>query len=284
MEKTFPEHFLEVQGTKVRYFDLGQGPALVLIHGLGGAAINWFRNVDALSRKCRVIALDLPSFGKSETPEVSADEISYDYFTSFLKDFLDQLKVRKTILVGNSMGGGIGVDFTLKFPQKVERLVVVDGSGLGQEISSYKMLRQPLLQKILFQIAANQKIMRQAAKLAVCDPGTVDEATIAAYVNWLKNPKVRKIIDKLGTRAVDDRGQRWLFVDRLKEIDCPTLIIWGRNDRVIPLKQALKAHRLIRKSKLAVFNHCGHLPHLEKPSQFNRTLLEFLEDDKLEGK
>lgn len=272
----FEEKYLKVQGIKIRYFDQGKGPAVLLIHGLGGAAVNWFENIDSLSQKYRVVVPDLPSFGKSEVPKVSSGEIGYDYFTSFLKNFLEKLRIKKIIPVGGSMGGGIAVNFALKFPQRVEKLVIVSGSGLGQEISLYKMLRQPLVQRVLAQVLSNKAVMRQVARLVLYNPCSLDEASVVAYINWLKNPEVQKLITQLGSRAVDSTGQKWLFIDRLSEIYCPTLVIWGRNDRVLPLKQGLRAHESIRGSKLVVFNQCGHVPFLEKPGEFNQALLEFL--------
>lgn len=280
----FEERYLKVQGVDIRYFDQGGGPVVLLIHGLGGAAVNWFRNIGPLSQSYRVIALDLPSFGQSEMPEVSPDEASYGYFTSFLKDFLGKLGVKKTVLVGSSMGGGIAIDFTLRFPQRVEKLVIVSGSGLGREVSLYKILFQSAVHEGMARILGNKNLTKQLARLVVYDPKVVDEESMMAYINWRKNPKVKKIIVSLGSKAVGLRGQKWLFVDRLKEIACPTLIVWGRNDQILPFKQGLKAHELIKGSKLVAFNRCGHIPHLERPGEFNRTLLEFLaQGGKVEG-
>lgn len=272
----FKERYLKVKGLKVRYFDEGEGPIVLLIHGLGGSAVNWFKNIGPLSQKYRVIAVDLPSFGKSEIPKRPPENISYDYFSQFLKDFLSKLKIKRVTLVGNSMGGGTAISFTFKFSKMVDKLVIVAGAGLGREISLYKLLICPFSVRTLSRVLSCKTLSNRLAKLVVYDLETLDEASVSAYVDWLKNANVQDVLAKMGPRAVDLGGQKRLFVESLPKISRPTLIIWGRNDRVLPFKQGLRAHELIKKSKLVIFNHCGHVPQLERPKEFNKVLLKFL--------
>lgn len=272
----FKDHYLKVDGAKIRYFDERKGKVLVLVHGFGGSAVNWKKNIGPLSEKYRVIALDLPSFGKSEMPEIEWDEISYGLMVEFLKKFLNALELKRVVLVGESMGGGIVTAFALKYPKLVEKLVIVDGASFGREASLYRLLAFPLVNQIMVRLTSQKAIARKLARLVVEDPSTLDDDSFYAYINWQRKPEIQAILAKIGPRAIGFSGQQWLFVDRLKELDLPTLVIWGRNDRLVPLKHGLRAHQLIKGSKLVVFDHCGHIPNMEKPEKFNQALLKFL--------
>lgn len=274
----FKEKYIRVNNTKIRYFDEGKGKAVILVHGLGGASVNWFRNIKPLSQKYRVIVPDLPSFGKSEIPEVDPDIVNYDFLTEFLKDFLESLKIKKVSVVGNSMGGAITINFALKYYNITEKLIIVDGAGLGKKVSLYWIGGCPVLNRIFFKIVSKEFIARRFFKSVVHDPKTLNEASLYAFLDWIKKPEVQDILAKVGPRGVGLGGQQWLFVDNLEKLSLPALIIWGKNDRLIPLEHGLKAHELIKDSKLVVFDECGHMPHIEKPREFNKVLMEFLDD------
>jgi pimeloyl-ACP methyl ester carboxylesterase len=272
----FKDHYLNIDGAKIRYFDEGKGPVVILVHGLGGSAVNWKKNIRPLAKKFRVIALDLPSFGKSEMPKVDWDKTIYDLMVAFLKKFLRALGLKRFVLVGESMGGGVVTAFALKYPGMVEKLVIVDGASFGREVSLYRLLALPIINRIMMWLTSQEAIARRLATLVVQDTSTLDDESFYAYIHWQGKPEIQEITTRVGPRALSLAGQQWLFIDRLKELRLPTLVIWGKNDRLVPLKHGLRAHRLIKGSKLAVFDHCGHVPNMEKPEEFNKVLFKFL--------
>lgn len=273
----FEEKYIRVNGIRIRYFDEGKGKTLVLLHGLGGSATNWFKNIKELSQNHRVIVPDLPSFGKSEIPAVDPDDVNYDFFAHFLKEFLKLLGIKKASIIGNSMGGGISVNFALKFPKNTEKLIIACGTGLGKEIGLLFFRKHPIVSRIFFYALSKEFVLRSLLRLVVYDPKTLDEINIRGYADWLKKPEIRKKIRIIAQRALGTEGQEWLFLDNLEKISVPTLIIWGNNDQILPSKHGMKAHELIKNSKLVIFDKCGHVPQIEKPKEFNRVLVEFLD-------
>lgn len=272
----FKDHYLKVDGAKIRFFDEGRGAVVVLVHGFGGSAVNWKRNVGPLSEKFRVVALDLPSFGKSAMPKINWDKFNYDLMTDYLKKVLEVLKIKRAVFVGNSMGGGIVTNLALRDPKMVEKLVIVSGAGFGREVSLYRLLALPFLSRLLVWLISQEVIARRLVRLVVEDPLTLDEESFYDYINWHQKPENRKILAKVGPKGLGLRGQRWILVDKLEKLSLPTLIIWGEKDRLVPLKHGQHGHQLIKDSKLVIFDNCGHAPMMEEPEKFNQELLSFL--------
>ena len=254
-----------VFGQKIHYVEAGSGPTVILLHGLGGSSEVWQFNLTALTEKYHVVVPDQIGFGKSDKPLVNYRIRTY---VDFLDQFCKQLKIERPSLVGNSMGGWIATAFTAAFPDRVDKLVLVDAAGYAPpkdiDTRTFYALNpttregtRVLLGKVfynkLFQTdaAVEQAI---ASRLAAGDGYTINRIT-------------ESII----------RGEDFLD-DAVKTIKRPTLIIWGRQDGLVPLAEGEHFNKDIAGSKLVVIDQCGHMPQIEKPAEFNAAVLKFLGD------
>lgn len=252
-----------VFGQKIHYVEAGSGPTVILLHGLGGSTQAWQFNIGPLAEKFHVVVLDQIGFGKSDKPLVNYRIRTY---VDFLDQFCKQLKIERATLVGNSMGGWIAAMYTAAFPDRVEKLVLVDAAGYAPPKDldmrtlfalnpttreGMKILTSKVFYNKLFQTdAAVEAAM--AARFAAGDGYTINSIT-------------ESII----------RGEDFLD-DIVKTIKRPTLLIWGRQDGLVPLAAAEHFNKDIPGSKLIVIDQCGHVPNFEKPAEFNAAVLKFL--------
>ena len=266
---------LEVVGARVNYVEMGEGPPLVFVHGLSGAWQNWLEQLPYFARSHRVIALDLPGFGGSPMPPWA---ISIPSYGRFLRDFLERIEVAECALVGNSMGGFIGTEVAISEAERVAKLVLVSAAG----ITWARARREPA--------AVVGRVGRAAAPLALRlqlsgfkRPGLRDRSfrgvfhdprSIRREMLW------ENIVPALQSPGYYDALTTLVGYDirhRLEEIERPTLIVWGRNDRVVPVPAALSYKRRIGdNAELEIFDETGHVPQIERPVRFNRTLEGFL--------
>ena len=255
-----------VFGQKIHYVEAGSGPNVILLHGLGGSTQAWQFNIGPLAEKFHVYVPDQIGFGKSDKPLVMYRIRTY---VDFLDQFCKQLKIERATLVGNSMGGWIAAAFTAAFPDRVDKLVLVDAAGYAppKELDmrtlfalnpttreGMKVLTAKVFYNKAFQTDAVID-MAIAARLAAGDGFTIKSIT-------------ESII----------RGEDFLD-DTVKTIKRPTLIVWGREDGLVPLAEGERLHKDIAGSKLVVFDQCGHVPNFEKPGEFNAAVIKFLTTD-----
>src|SRR5271166_3773575 len=248
-------------GTTIRYYDVGSGPTLVLIHGIGGHADDWAFCLDALARSHRVIALDLPGFGRSGKPHI---RYTIAGFVEMFERFLRTLNMERATLVGHSLGGWIAASYALNFPQQVDKLVLVDAAGVWGDMTELPVdLHVSTLAHMrdIFQFLFYDK--RLAA----------DSLIELAYSQHLERNDGYTIHSILQNTS---DGREWLDKDeRISALSVPTLILWGENDALIPLTIGRRMHELLPGSKLAIIPQCGHLPNLEKPAELVRHILAF---------
>ena len=243
--------------TVVHYLEAGQGPALVLVHGLGGSSAVWSDDIDILAKTYRVIAPDLPGYGKSDRPRA---DYSIDYHAAMLKEFIDALGESKVAIAGNSMGGWIAAVFTLNNPEKVSHLILVDSAGLHRE--TYPPIS----------LNPSTKEEQKALLLGLyADPSRVTERMINDQWEYRRDIRatVQATLDSLKTKMP-------LLDSRLADIKIPTLIIWGKQDTLIPLEFAGQFAKGIHGSKLVVIDKAGHLPQSEQPRAFCRAVKRFV--------
>ena len=245
-------HQVEIDGQPVNYVDIGSGPRepVVLVHGLGGQWQNWLENIPRAAQERRVIALDLPGFGLSPMPR---DPITIPGYGRTVNALCEQLGLGVVELVGNSMGGYIAAEVAIQFPSRVDRLILVSAAG----ISSADLAHRPILTlgRIATAITAwsaphdRQLASRPKARhLAL--------ALVARYPSRLKADLAYEGFFKgTGKPGFEDALRACLdydFRDRLPEIRQPTLIVWGEQDSIIPVKDAHEFERLISDSRKVV--------------------------------
>ena len=267
---------IEIVGAEVNYVEMGEGNPVVLVHGLSGAWENWLENIPYFARQRRVIALDLPGFGASPMPPW---DISIPAYGRFLRDFLERLGIERCSLVGNSMGGFIATEVAITEPERVDELVLVSAAGItwararqepARMIARVGRAAAPALLKYQTASMRRPKLRRSAFQGVFFDPLNLRRETL--WENFVPAMQSPGYYDAMSTLWGYD------IRHRLEEIGVPTLIVWGRNDRVVPVPAALAYKKRIGdNAELVIFDHCGHVPQIERPVRFNRVVEDFLE-------
>lgn len=273
--------WVEVDGHRIRYFTAGEsGPPVVLIHGAGidSALLSYRSTIIPLSERHRVFAPDLPGYGESDKPEI---DYTTEYYTCFIANFMDALRLEKASLVGHSMGGAIALGLALLLPDKTNKLVLVSSYGLGHEIPrrlfALIFMQIPFLNEVLWKsVAYSRWLAKRSMGSAIYDPRTINAELIAAAQREVGRPRSGSAFRSYQRSEVTKRGLRTGFAEDLSQLTCPTLILHGAQDKLIPLFWAQRAHELISHSKLCVLDDCGHIPQREKPEEFNSAVLNFL--------
>lgn len=264
----------EVCGTPVRYADLGEGPPIVFVHGLGGSWQNWLENMPRMAELgYRAIALDLPGFGASPMPPW---EISISRYGEVLGELCKALELPPCVLVGSSLGGFVAAEVAVGEPEWVDRLVLVSAAG----ISHASMRREPVLAGARLTALANPLLFRLDLT-AMRRPGLRK----LAFAGVMRHPErlrrellVEYLAPALGAPGfIPATGALvgYDLLDRLGRIRVPTLVVWGRDDLIVPARDAAGFVGRIPDSRLVVFGDCGHVPMTERPVRFNRLLAEF---------
>jgi pimeloyl-ACP methyl ester carboxylesterase len=254
-----PEKTAVVYGQNIRYLEAGQGPTVILLHGLGAVKEVWMASFSALSAGYHVYALDQIGLGHSDKPLV---EYKIATWVDFLYAFMQAQSIRKATLVGNSLGGWIALDFTLQHPELVDRLVLVDSAGLAWGQGG------PLVDLNPASVAGTRALLES---LFYDKKIVTDTFVLQVFTDHMRNNDGYTI-----QRTLAGFAQPSFEDDKLKLVHAPTLVVWGREDELIKVDRAEKFRDGIPGAKLAVFDQCGHVPQLEKPEQFSRALLDFL--------
>jgi pimeloyl-ACP methyl ester carboxylesterase len=269
-------HSTTVHGARINYAEMGDGPPVILIHGLSGCWQNWLENIPHLARRHRVVALDLPGFGESELPQ---DEISIPGYGRFVDAFLGQIGVERAALIGNSMGGFIAAEVAISHPSRVEKLVLVSAAGLMRvgnarltALERAARLFHPATAAVLARrdyLVRRPKLRRRILYGIVRYPDRIEPELVYEVASGAGKPG---FLDALNAITKYD------FADRLPDVSVPTLIVWGRNDMIVPVSGAYEYERLIPNTRLEIFEDTGHVPMLERPARFNQLVEEFLNE------
>jgi pimeloyl-ACP methyl ester carboxylesterase len=263
---------VELLGSPVNYVDTGgeDRPALLFIHGLGGRWQNWLLNIPAFMDTHRVVALDLPGFGDSPMPVEPISMLGYGRVADAL---CEALGIDWPVVVGNSMGGLVGAEVALAFPTRVSRLVLVSAAGLSVE----HRRREPLLTgaRLLAaqstRIAAHRESVVRRARLR-----RIALQSVARYPERLSAPLTWELVQGSGRPGFVpalDALLGYSLRERLGAIEVPTLIVWGRDDRLVPVADASDYEHLIgSNARTVVFDDTGHVPMIERPTRFNALL------------
>ena len=272
--------WVEVQRVRVHYLTAGAGEPVFLLHGGGtdSASLSWRLTIGPLAEHVHVFAPDWPGYGDSDKPAIA---YTTEYYLGFLRDLLDALGVAHASLVGVSMGGGIALGFTLRFPERVRRLVLVDSYGLQAMApahkASYLFVRITGLSEIAWALTKRSRALARTSLRSIFhDPSKVSEELLEEVLAELKKPGTGRAFMSFQRSEVLWNGLRTVYMDRLQEVQVPTLIVHGAEDRLVPVAWARLAHERIRGSQLYIIAGCGHWPQREKPEEFHRVLLAFL--------
>lgn len=262
---------ITLHGHRVTYRTAGEGPPLVLLHGITSSSETWAPVFDRLARRYRVVAPDLLGHGESAKPR---GDYSPGAYASGVRDLLAALGHDHVTIVGHSMGGGVAMQFAYMFPERCQRLVLVSSGGFGREVTA--LLRAASLpgSEFVLPFVCNRGLLRLGAgvarlvdRLPVGLPPAVSELG-RSYAS-LTDARARAAFVHTLRSMVDARGQRIDASDRLYLAEeLPTLIVWGERDGIIPVEHAYTAHELMPGSELEVLARSGHFPHQDEPVRF----------------
>jgi pimeloyl-ACP methyl ester carboxylesterase len=274
------QHRLEIDGREVNYCELGQGPAILFVHGLGASWQSWLEQMPEFAASHRVVAMDLPGFGYSESP---SEDISIEYYARWTARFMDVLGIESAAVVGNSMGGFVSAELAIKSPERGQRLVFVSAAIFWQN----RRRAQPLVQLARMSDA----VVARALVRATDDIATRRRLRYAALASaGFRYPQY--VSDELAHEMVRSARRTDGFLpalealagydleEELPKISCPTLIVWGASDQLVSVKDAERLEDLIPDSRREVFERTGHVAMLERPERFNRLLQEFLAEER----
>ena len=271
---------MTLHGHDVAYRQAGSGPVVVLVHGITSSSATWERVMPYLADRFTVIAPDLAGHGESAKPR---GDYSLGAHASNLRDLLLALGHERATFVGHSLGGGIAMQFSYQFPERCERLVLVDSGGLGRDVNW--LLRAATLpgSELVLPLLAATRLLDAGARIggwlsrlglglgtdleeiARGHATLSDSAARAAFVHTL-----RSVVEPGGQRV--DASNRLYLAEHL-----PFLLIWGERDSIIPISHGHATHERMPNSRLEVFPHSGHFPQLDEPERFVDVLLEFID-------
>jgi pimeloyl-ACP methyl ester carboxylesterase len=274
----FPVEYVSLHGHQIGFRRAGDGPVLLLLHGIAGSSTTWIPVMELLQSDFTVIAPDFFGHGESAKP---VGDYSLGGHASGMRDFLQLLGIDRVTVVGQSFGGGVAMQFAYQFPEFCERLVLVDAGGLGREVNL--ILR-------LATFPAAEYVMPILFPSFVRDWGD----SLAGFVegHGIRNARVseiwrsyrslteadnRQAFVKTMRAVIDPGGQTVSALDRLYlAARMPTMIVWGEQDRIIPVVHAHRAHEVIPNSRLEIMAGVGHFPHAEQPVRFAKLLTDFM--------
>jgi pimeloyl-ACP methyl ester carboxylesterase len=272
------QRWVAVAGQPVNVVELGEGPAIVFVHGLSGSWPNWLEQLPVFAQDHRVIAMDLPGFGHSPMP---SERITISLYARILDSLLETLRVSAATLVGNSMGGFVSSELAIAFPQRVEQLVLVSAAGLSTYRHHGVERIEPYLRRVAPMVAAYTGFTATRSDWIARRSGlrNLSLGFVTRHPSRLPAPLVAEQIRGAGKpgfmqalRANIDYPIR----ERLPEIACPTLIVWGEKDQVIPVSDAYVFEELIPNSRKVIYEDTGHMAMLERPAAFNELLAGFI--------
>lgn len=262
------ERMVNVDGIATHCLIAGptHAPHVVFVHGLGGSLTTWALNLPAFAQKFRICALDLVGAGNSDKP---ATDYSVTALTDFLARFLDALDSdwQRVSLVGHSLGGAIALAFAQHYPERVDRLVLIDSAGLGPEIDN----------TALDLVRAEPTPERIRAELACffANPSIVQQSLVDQLYQQRMLPGAHEALLATTEAAFGGGQQRMDLRETLSALSQPTLVVWGAVDRIIPVAHA-QAAKSAKQGHVEVFDNCAHCPHIEQSDAFNQLVISFL--------
>jgi len=258
--------FTEVGGLRVRYADRGFGDSVVLLlHGFGGDLDNWMFNLDSLAEKHRLLALDLPGHGQSVKTNVDP---SLSGMATFVRKFLDVLSVSSVHVVGHSMGGAIAMQLASDSPETVKSLGLICSAGLGPDINS-DYLRG-------FVEAQSQQELKLVLQQLFADESLVNLQLVNDLLNYKRIDGVEATLNALSETLIS-AGEQTFLTDNIVASGIPVLVIWGKQDRIIPVSHAQNFSAAGGYCvEVEIFDSAGHMVQMEKAYEVNRSLLNFL--------
>jgi pimeloyl-ACP methyl ester carboxylesterase len=285
--------FVDIGSLRVHHMHGGHGSPVVFIHGLGSSGyMEWRFTLEPTAERHRVYAPDLPGYGRTEKPRA---RYTIPYFARFVERYIENRGLRSVVLVGASLGGRIALEVALEQPRLVRKLVLVNTLGLGRPQirmaqMAYGLVTIPRVGEAVMRFTrdalswASPKMIRRVAGRYAGAGSDLERSMDDVYLGNLRemysgddfhNAYLSTVRSLINPRALF--GGNHDVTARLNEIKIPLQLIWGADDPLFPVAHAARAHALVAKSRLAVIAGAGHSPQAERPEEFNRVLLDFID-------
>jgi pimeloyl-ACP methyl ester carboxylesterase len=264
--------FIKLDGHSTHYIEKGEGEPVILIHGFFYDSYMWNKNIDALADKFKVYALDLWGFGYSTREPM---DYGYPLYADQLLKFMDALNIQKASLIGQSMGGGTSIFFSVRHRDRVNKVILVDAAGMPNPLPLIgKIANLPRVGEFLLGLKGDFYRKMILGTTFIYDKRFITESYLENVTRFHKIKGTTevslKILRKQFFHTLPDE------VHRLGEMDMPILIIWGRQDKAVPLERGEEMHNILRGSRLEIFDQAGHCPHDEKSQKCNQLAVDFL--------
>ena len=277
--KEIRQTYYQAKGVRTRVLEAGSGPPLIFLHGTGGHADCYVRNIAAHAESFHVYAIDFVGHGYSDAPDLP---YGVQDFVKHLRDFLDAVGARRASISGESLGGMTGAWFAATYPERVERLVLNTGILMPLEEQGRKDVADVLERS---RAAAGQQLSREGVRKRMewlmADPRSVTDELVEIRFKIYSQPGraavMRKVAEKLFGISIDRAREKELFdPEQLKKIQCPALVLWTSHNPGQSVQLAEEGTKLIPQGRMTVFENSAHWPQWEEPERFNREHLEFL--------
>lgn len=263
-------HFIQWEGAEIHYTDEGTGIPVLMIHGFGGAHTHFEDMARLMKDQYRIIRVDLPGFGLSEYPDAYDPKNFTDSYQDYLRFLLDTLRLDSLYVIGNSLGGLIAWNCAVQHPDKVKKLVLLSPAGyeLDKVLSPGKILRHEWAQKIALK-GQPLWMTRSGLEDAFYKKDSVKD-NVVERINLFTNREgiIPHMINVALTKDFPDTAL-------IRNVQCPTLVIWGKEDAVIPVEHADRFKRDISGSQVVIFENSGHCPMMEDPEETAHQSLQF---------
>ncbi len=270
-------HFVSVDGIETYYERYGSGPPIILIPPGGSHTSTWRFNIDALRRSHEVWTLDLP--GSGYTDKLASFPYTHRSFAQFVRDFITAMGIPKPAVAGQSLGGTVALEFALDFPDRTAGLVLIDAGGYsrGVKMGVLNPLRYQVTNAVLMSFSSYPAVVKGFYSYLYHDPARFagDPALVSEACAINRTPNARNAFYWM-QRALDF-DFALPDVRRIKSVAVPTLIVWGREDRIVDVRTAARFQQDITGSQLVVIDDAGHMVHEEKPDAVNRAITSFLD-------
>ena len=274
--------FMPILGMKVHYRDEGiqsDSTPLILLHGMSSSLNTWDSVVIGLKDKKRVISLDLPGFGLTgPSPE---NAYNFDYYSKFIDSFTTRLKIKRFILVGNSMGGAISWNYALHNPQGLAKMVLVDAAGYPKKGESgslgFTIASTPVINNLLL-YATPKFLVRKSLETVYYDQARVTDEQVERFHDVAIREGNRAAALLIFKGSFQGNSKRFLNsnVSRIKDIKTPTLILWGDKDNLISVDNVAQFQRDIQGSQAEIYKNVGHVPMEEVPGKVAASIANFV--------
>ncbi len=264
--------FIELEGRRTHYLQAGTGDPLILLHGFYYDSYLWAENTGALAEHFTVYTPDLWGFGYSTRESL---DYGYPLYAEQLRLFMDALGIDRAHLMGQSMGGGTAVLFTINNPERVGKLVLVDPAGMPNRLPlKSRIFNLPVLGEFLVGLPTDLVRRRTLGDFWIHDRSRLTDDYFANVTRFQKIRGTTEVLLTILRRRYFDTLKP--AIEQLGRLEIPILLLWGRHDRAVPLACGEAMHRLLPGSRLEIFEDSGHLPNYEQAGEFNRLALEFL--------